>query len=173
MYKIGIIGHSPEYFSVPSVDEVRKIIRDNLNTLSYQYGKDVIFNVVGEIGAGLWVAEECVVGRADGGHPLNYHLYLPFPSDITSNDWYDYQKELLKKCCNNARSLTICNSKKMTENESPFEALVNDSNFIICYWTGKKQGRTFETIKYALKNNKMMLNGLNGLSLVTNKNIEK
>ncbi|MFA5023363.1 MAG: SLOG family protein [Patescibacteria group bacterium] len=167
MYKIGIIGHSPENFSIPSKETVKNMINDTISLLASQYNTDVIFNIIGEIGVGLWAVEEVL--NIKGAH--KYHIYLPFTQEITSEDWYDEQKELLKKGCDNARSITICNSKKTPQDEQPYRPLIQDSNFIIYFWNGKKQGKTFDAIKYALETNKMALNALNDLKLITNKNI--
>ena len=172
MYKIGIVGHSPENISMPE-DKVKRTIRQTIDLLNYQYNTDVIFNVMGEIGVGLWAAEECIdLPNDHDGTPFRYHIFLPYPQEMTAEYWYDDQKELLRKCCNNAYSITTCEFQRGLSGHS-YQDLVFDSNFLICFWTGKKQGKTFETIRFALQNNKIVLNGLHELKLITNKNISK
>lgn len=174
MYKIGIVGHCPENLTVFSEEKTKGLIKEVIDTLSYQYGFDVIFNVIGKVGIGLWTAEECTPQFPDYIRLHRYHLFLPFPQEITSEDWFDEQKELLKKCCDNAWTITICNAKKtpLENGYSTYKELVHDSNFVIFFWTGKKQGKTFETIRYALENNKLSLNALKDLRLITNKDIK-
>lgn len=165
MYKIGIIGHSPEHFSF--CEETIKNIEDVIGLLSFQYGQDnnsVIFNILGEIGTGIWAAKyirDSAVSK--------YHMFLPYSQEIVSKDWYDEQKVELTELYNKAYSITICNQPWAYA----LKNLVDDSNFVVCFWTGKKQGNTFHAIEYALKSNKMVLHGLNGLKLITNDDIKK
>jgi uncharacterized phage-like protein YoqJ len=167
MYKIGIIGHSPEHFSNPTPDEIVSKIKDAIELLRYQY-KDadhLIFNVAGETGVGLWAAEYCM------NEVLNYHMFLPFVPDKTSENWLDEQKALLNACYNPANAITICNDENEDFVDASLKQIVDGSNFTICFWVGKKQGKTYDIIQYALANNKIVLNGLDGLRLVTNEDL--
>jgi len=176
MYKIGIIGHSPEHFSVPSAEEVQKTIRSTIDLLATQYGAEqVMFNVAGDIGVGLWAAEICME-NADtdvlANNKCNYHMFMPYVPERTADGWFEYQVEMLRECYTKAKAITVCNTDKDAQLES-LKQIVNDSNFIICFWIGKKQGKTFETIKYALEKNKMVLNGLSELKMVTNEDLKR
>jgi hypothetical protein len=180
MYKIGIIGHSPEHFSVPSAAEVRKTINNTIDLLALQYGPDsVMFNVAGDIGVGLWASEICM-NKQDPENPCNdflafkcaYHMFMPYIPERTADGWFDDQAETLNRCYQKAKAITICNEPVNAQLES-LKQLVNDSSFVICFWIGKKQGKTFETIKYALSTNKMVLNGLDGLRMITNQDLKK
>jgi hypothetical protein len=170
MYKIGIIGHSPEHFSDPKPEDVCRSIGNIIELLRFQYGENVIFNTVGETGIGLWTAEECLKKETR----CKYHIFMPCYLQVTSDGWLENQAELLEKCYNNAYSITVCSNIKSTNKEEELESyrrLIDDSNFVICFWVGKKQGKTFEAIKYALSTNKMVLNGLDKLCLLTNEDI--
>ena len=46
------------------------------------------------------------------------------------------------------------------------------SDFVIAFWNGKKQGVTYENIKYALKKSKITLNGFEDLKLITNEDLQ-
>ena len=166
MYKIGIIGHSPEHFSDQGSIKVR--LNNTLDLLRFQYGDSVIFNLAGEIGIGLWAAEMCMNKETS----YYYHLYLSKVPEETSEEWYQDQKDLLKECYNHAHAMTICGNKN--EN-GPFtyKNLIDSSSFVICFWVGKHQGRTYEAIKHALSTNKMVLNGLDELKLITNQDLKK
>jgi hypothetical protein len=169
MYKIGIIGHSPEHFSVPSQEDVQRIIGRTIDLLSFQYGgaDKVLFNIVCETGVGLWAADLAFQQQ------YKYHLFLPFPFENISEGWLDEQTDLGRKCFANAKSITICNMPGATSYLSPFKQVVDESNFTICYWIGKKQGKTFDAIDHALNNNKMVLDGLHELKLLTNEDLKR
>ena len=47
------------------------------------------------------------------------------------------------------------------------------ADFVIAFWYRKKQGVTFENIKYALSKNKITLNGFKDLKLITNEDLYK
>jgi len=163
MYKIGIIGHGPEYYSEP--DHILLAIENIIDLLGFQYGESTVFNVAGETGVGLWSAEIAF------NRKIKYHIFLPYTFEQTCEHWYEEQKNILIKCCNRAFSITSCYPDKKHIDDS-YKFLVDDSNFIICYWIGKKQGKTFEAIKYALETNKLVLNGLDDLKLITNLDIK-
>ena len=179
MHKIGIIGHSPEhfeYFSTPSANEVKSLLNNTIDLLRFQYGSfnslcierdKIVFNMVCEPGVGLWAAESAMAQGA------NYHLFLYFPFEMTSEDWLPEQNSLANTCISNAYSMTICNMPGATICQNPYQKVVDDSNFTICYWIGKKQGKTFNAIDYALHNNKMVLDGLHDLKLLTYKDLER
>lgn len=173
MYKIGIIGHTPEHFSVVSPEEIQNMIKQTVELLSYQYSNadngpwDLTFNMVCRPGIGLWAAD---VVRAKA---LNYHLFLPFSYDIISKDWLDSQVELGNTCVQKAYSMTVCNMPKAFSYQSPEQKIIDDSNFTICYWVGKKQGVTYNALSYALRHNKMILDGFHDLKMITKKDWER
>jgi len=165
MYKIAIIGSGPEHFS--NKESVSLSVERVVDLLGFQYGKkDVVFNVISRIGTGLWAAASA---KKQG---YKYHIYLPYPVEDVGEHWYDDQKKLLRVCINGAYSITSCYSNKNHKDHS-YKNLIDNSNFIICFWIGKKQGYTYESIQYALKTNKLILDGLNDLKLITNKDIKR
>jgi len=166
MYKIGIIGHSPEHFGAEEA-YVRRVLGRTIDSLGFQYGEsDVVFNIVGDIGVGLWSAEECL------DREYKFHLFLPYPVEETSQHWYDSQKDHLRKCYGRAFSITTCYQDTSWTDRS-YELLVDDSNFIVCFWTGRGDGKTYDAIKYALHKNKLALSGFDDLKLVTNEILKR
>lgn len=163
MYKIGVIGNGPERFVFK--DRVLRSIERTIDLLVYQYG-DVVFNVKAAIGVGLWVAETCFVQER------KYHLFLPFRLDKTSEHWYEAQSKILAEAFNRAYSLTICHPDD-TVDEHTYQRLIDESNFVVCFWAGNKSGCTADAIRYGLENNKIMLDGLNELKLLTNRDLRK
>ena len=163
MYRVGVVGHRPEY--IQDQDSVISTVGRIIDTISYQY-KDLIVNVGGEIGIDQWAADFC---RKNG---IRYHMFLPCPPDYLSSEWYDEQKQILTNCYNNSWATTIYSKEYGYEIEKEnYQNIVDISDFVICFWNGMKQGSTFECIKYALSKNKLTLNGLNDLKLVTNDEI--
>jgi len=166
MYKICIMGSGPERFSDHA--KVRRVIGQTIDHLGYQY-QDVVFHVRGEIGTGLWAAQECL----EQGY--RYHLFLPYGPAETCKHWYDDQQKDLIEQYNNAYSLTICKPQDDGdggESES-HKRPIDDANFVVCFWHGEKAGETADAIRYAFSRNKIVLDGFNDLRLITNKDLRK
>lgn len=167
MYKIGIIGHGPE--RITDTASAKKAIYYTIDLLVNQYENDnLIFNIGSNIGVDHWAIDYCLERK------IKYHLHLPAPVDRAAEHWYDEQQQALSTYFNHARSTTICSleSSKDTIFESD-QNLIDHSNFLVCFWRGIKQGRTAEAIKYALYANKLTLNGLDDLKLVTKNDFVK
>lgn len=166
MYKIGIIGHRPEYISdkakgARTVDRV-------IDLISYQYGENLIISIGGDIGVEQWALNSC------SKRNTKYHLFLPCAVDVFSENWYDEQKAFLNECFKNAWAVTIHSDEYNTNTEKEtYKYIVDTSNFIICFWNGMLQGPVFNTIEYALEKNKLIVNGFNDLKLVTNEDIQR
>jgi len=167
MYKIGIIGSGPERFS--DLAKVRRAVGYTIDHLGFQYG-DVVFNIRSNIGVGLWAGEECI------DREYKYHLFLPYSLEKTAEHWYDDQRNMLVKQYGMAYSLTIAHpeqSNRVHDYDESYDILIDDSNFLVCFWSGVKQGEVFDTIKCALKHNKIVVNGLDDFKLMTNKDLIK
>jgi len=161
MYRVGIVGHRPEY--VPEKDIMIRTIDRVIDLISYQYGKDLIINVSGDIGVGHWSTQICVDKN------LKYHLFLPCMPDILSTAWYEDQQASLTYYFKNAWATTIQKHDYSIDSERQnYEHIINMSDFVICFWNGMKQGTTYNSIKYAIQQNKLTVNGLEDLKLVTN-----
>ena len=165
MYRVGIVGHRPEY--IPDRDAVRRTVDRVLDLISYQYGSDLIINVSGDTGIDQWTAEICLE------RVIKYHLFLACPPEILSREWYDEQQVILNKCFSNSWATTIYSEEYNYDVEREnYEQLIDMSDFIICFWNKMKQGPTFDCVKYSLTHNKITLNGLYDLKLITNEDIK-
>lgn len=167
MYRVGIVGHTIEHFLDP--DAAKRLICRTMDTLSYQYDNQIVYNIPGNIGTGLWAANKCLE------ESYKYHLFCPFPLETTIEHWYDDQKEDLTRAFSYAYALSVMETERKSVNIGNMvnERIVDDSNFVVAFWMGKKQGHTFETIKYALESNKLILNGCKNLRLITNNDLRK
>ena len=161
MYRIGIVGHRPEYVS--DRDAAMRTIDRVIDLISYQYGEDLVINIGGDIGVDQWALNSC----ADRG--VKYHLFLPCEVGVFSDSWYNEQKVFLNERFKKSWAVTIYSSKCNLETEKEtHKHIVDMSDFVICFWNGMKQGPTFDCITYALENNKLTINGSEDLKLVTN-----
>lgn len=166
MYRIGVVGHRPEY--VPDHNSTIRNVDRVVDLISYQYGKDLVLNVNGDIGVGQWTLEACE------NRKIKYHLFLPCEPEAFAENWYEKQKDFLHRCFKNAWAVSIYAQKYNLETEREvYRQIVSMSDFLICFWNGMSQGPTFDCIKYALENHKLTLNGLNDLKLITNEDMRR
>lgn len=166
-----MFGHSPEHYCELSTNIFSTIGR-TMDILNYQYGQDLVFNLIGEPGAGICSIKNCLMKG------LKYHLYVPCLKDKVLQASYltEEQKQDLAHGFDNAYNLTISGPTKndyYIQNQQCFTEAIDHANFSICFWVGKKQGMTYDCIKYAHKNNKLILNGLDDLKLITNQDTER
>lgn len=166
MYKIGIVGHSPDVFH----GEEDRRCRNALDTLSFQYGDKLVYNISANIGVGLWTARHCLDTKKQ------YHLFLPYLPEVMSQHWYDDQKKELDTVYKYADAISIV--KPTTDDGRIFfdntvnEHIVENSNFTVVFWDGRKQGHTHETIQYSFKTNHMVIDGFN-MKIITKENTER
>lgn len=158
MYKIGIIGSLQNRFK--DADKAHRRLDEVMELLEFQYHSEMTFNIAGDIGTGLWAIDKCMA------KDYKYHLFLPCELDETSTHWYEDQQQLLQKGYNNANSISICSSSG-PDYEKTYKQIVDDSNFLVCFWGGSKQSEIYGTIGWAFTTNKMILDGLNELKMMT------
>jgi uncharacterized phage-like protein YoqJ len=162
MHKIGIIGHSAEYF--PEKEPIKQIIENTISLINFQYGENLLINLDGNIGVSHWVADVCLTLG------IKYHLFLPSPPEEVYKYWYEGQQQDLSKYFGSSWANTICSPKYNKSNNNVL--LVDSSSFVICFWMGKRQGSTFDCIEYCLQTNKLVMNGLNDLKMLTSDDLK-
>ena len=175
MYKIGIIGHTFE--EIDNLEKTTRLLYNTIELLNHQYSgnefgeSNLILNLGAERGLELLAGEYCLEKK------IRCHLFLPCKPEIFADDtWFDDQRNKFNKQFNNAFSATICSSasvKKVADEISRDKLLVNDSNFVVYFWSGKKAGRVYESMIYALNTNKIVLSGTDNLKLITNDDLRK
>ena len=167
MHNIVIVGHRAVNFHIEE-SKLKSKIQEVLDTLSFQYGEELCLNVDGETGVGLYVVQ------AASKLNIKYHIFLPCPIEFMGQEWFDSQRKELELCFKRAHSTTTMSNKPSAINEKGRDqCLVNYSSFLICFWEGCRQGRTFGVIKQALTTNKLVLNGLDELKMVSNIDLKK
>lgn len=168
VYSIGIAGHHPERFR--NQEETEKLCREVVNLISYQYSQQeaLMFNVGGEVGAEQWVANACIEAGID------YHMFLPYPPELLSEYWWEEQQNALYHQMDHAAGITILSqSRSQGAYDLKKYDLVDNSDFLIAFWEGRLIGRTYNTIRHAVEQSKIVLNGLSGLSLISKEQLQR
>lgn len=159
-YKVGVIGHTTDRFN--DVEKAQRMVNKSLEVLSFQYNTAdtrLIFNIFADIGVGFWTSDYCIKNN------IKYHLFLPHSIDQTCEHWYDEQKEAFKRHVNNAYAISVINHNNNDGSEF-HHSMIDDSNFIICFWEGNRAGIIPNVMRYALLKNKLLLRG-GSLKLIT------
>ena len=137
--------------------------------LKREYGEELSFNLCGSVGTGHWAARSCIE------HNIPFHVYLSFTSEVISQHWSESQKQDLNNQINNARSCSIVdpvsNSWIAGRFQEKNEQMIDNANFVISFWVGKRQGQTFDAMNYALEQSKFVFNGLDALRPIFKENL--
>lgn len=184
MYKVGIIGHSPENFAdqdsvIRSIKRIVDLVYHQYGKLNYHFNRDgimehinnsLVVNIPATLGAGMWAGKACLENN------IKYHLFLPFPHEITSQFWYDNQKSDLNALFRGSYETSTQSFDQNDGDKAIFitnKAVIDNSNFTVAFWEHGRLGKTSEAIKYALANNKLILDGMNDLKLITNEDFKR
>lgn len=157
--KIGVTGHRPSGFS--NQEYVKNLIPQIVDWCSENH-PNAEFNLGGCVGADMWVAQACVEKK------LPFNLHLPFPVEIQSKFWsLPADRDMLASHALLAHTVSIVgDSYKVQNYHIRDRQIVDNSDFIICFWEGRRSGGTYNTIRYALKSGKRVLNAMSKLEEV-------
>lgn len=161
MIKIAVFGHSPDAFS-----DVKALINDIDNAIAIikrQHGqkKDFKFLLNCEPGANQWFCNALME------QAIPYEVYLSSPPDETSKYWSEEQQERFLWQLSGSSAIHVFG----VDNTHEFrikrdKKAIDDSQWVLVFWNKKHQGSTYFAMEYALKNNKIVYNGINGLKIV-------
>lgn len=161
MTNIAITGHRPDAFLVShySVEEIQRIANDTSIIFKREHGENLTFLLGGALGTDIWMGQACMENN------IKYHLYLPFQFELFTKYWDDDQKALLSKQMKYAKGIDIINPSGYNVEDYQLRntKMVDDSNFTVAFWVGKKRGGTYNCIRYALENSKFVFNALDNL----------
>lgn len=164
MVRIAITGHRPDAFLVShyTPETIMRIADDLVVQLQREYKHDLCFNLGGAIGVDQWMGAACIA------HEVKFHLYLPFHPSVQAKYWSDEQKGELDRQMKYAAGINIVEpNPEVPYNVALYQErnkkMVDDSNFTIAFWVGKKRGGTVNAIKYSLQQSKFVLNAMNEL----------
>lgn len=160
---IGFFGHTPDDFS--NREEVKAQVFSIVEQVGSEHGSDLFCLFEPQIGVPQWACEAAL----ELGIP--YGLYLPIPAEQWATYWYSEQKETLLRQCQHASSVYVanCNPEIQTNKKyfSSMERLVDDADALVFFWLGKKQGHTYNAVKYGDKKNKIMHNAFLDMDLIS------
>ena len=159
--KIAITGHRPDAFLVShySPDTIIRIASDTVCVFQREFQDELIFNLGGAIGADQWVGAACIE------HGVPFKLYLPFHPSVQAKYWSFEQRQELDRQMKHAVGINIIEPNP-DATYSPHlyqernEKMVDDANFVVAFWVGKRRGGTFNAMQYALKESKFVFNAL-------------
>lgn len=167
MYRIGILGHSTDQFVEP--EGAKRLVEQTIDVINYQYdSEDLVFNIAAEAGVGEWASKFCLDNH------IKYHMFLPFPIGEVKDMLLDEQYKSLKHCFDYSWETTVSFSEPdsvQIQLEANNKWLVSDSDFVMYFWNGMKQGPLYDSIKHALKNNILSINGMKDRKLITNEDL--
>ena len=171
MAQVCITGHRPDSFIVShySEDAVRRLAGDVACVLKREYGSELTLNLGGAIGADQWM------GAAAIEHGVKFGLFLPFLPQIQSRYWTNDQRQELDRQLRAASRITVMDSLGKYDVAKYHERdrmMVDEADFVVAFWVGRRRGGTFETMKYALSKSKFVLNAMDGLRPVFKQDLE-
>jgi uncharacterized phage-like protein YoqJ len=171
MITIAITGHRPDSFLVSHYDqqEIKRIVNDIAVIFKREHKEELCFNLGGAVGADLWMGQACLENK------IKYHLYLPFSPETQSKFWEDEHKALLEEQMRHAVGIDIINPSgyDISDYQTRNEKMVDNSNFVVAFWVGKRRGGTYNCIKYALEQSKFVFNALDSLKPIFKDNLRK
>lgn len=168
MAVVAVTGHRPDAFLISHYGpkSVKRIAEDMIFILKKQYREDLTLNLGGAIGADQWAGQACILLN------IAYKLYLPFPPEVQSKYWSQEHKEELLRQINQAKELEIIDplgKYHVSKYQERNKRMVDDADFVLAFWVGKRKGGTFNCIKYALKQSKFVYNALDENSFIDNR----
>jgi len=159
--KIAITGHRPDTFLISHylIDTVKRIASDTVCVFQREFKDDLMFILGGALGADQYVGMGCIE------HNTPYKMYLPFHPIMQTKYWTKDDRNELDRQLSLAMGIDIIdpniesvyNAKRYQERNIK---MVDESNIVVAFWVGRRQGGTFNTIQYALNQSKFVFNAL-------------
>ncbi len=171
MARVCITGHRPDPFLVShyQAETVARLAGDIACVLKREYGEELFFNLGGAIGADQWM------GAAAIEHGIRFGLFLPFPPQVQARFWTEEQRSELDRQLRTAARIVIADPSGQYDPARYHERdrlMVDESDFVVAFWVGRRRGGTYETMRYALSKSKFVLNALDRLRPVFKQDLE-
>lgn len=166
MIKVGILGHSPDSFN--EHNKLIHTIDDIVFVIKRQYKDDIISFITScEPGPCQWLTQVLVEKT------IPFFAYLCGNPELVSKNWTQEQQQIFLKQIDFACGIHIYDEKDLFQSRiKRDERLVDDANWILCFWNGKHQGYTFKAVQHAINNNKIVYNAFNGFTLLDKNALE-
>jgi uncharacterized phage-like protein YoqJ len=94
---------------------------------------------------------------------------------VQAKFWSDQQRAELDRQLRSASKIMIVDSTgeyDVVKYHERDRLMVDEADFVVAFWVGRRRGGTFETMKYALSKSKFVLNALDGLRPVFKQDLE-
>jgi uncharacterized phage-like protein YoqJ len=171
MAKVCITGHRPDSFLVSHypLDAVRRLAGDIACALKREYGDDLMFNLGGAVGADQWM------GAAAMEQGVRYSLFLPFLPQVQARYWDEGQREEFDRQLRGAARIVVVDPSGQYDPDKYHERdrlMVDEADFVVAFWVGRRRGGTFGTMGYALSKSKFVLNAMDRLRPVFRHDLE-
>jgi uncharacterized phage-like protein YoqJ len=172
MTRICITGHRPDAFLVSHYDEgsVKRVADDIVCVMKREYGDGLSFNLGGAIGTDQWVGSACI----ENG--VKFSLYLPFLPQIQARFWHPEQREELNRQLRHASRIVVADTQGKYDPARYHERdrmMVDEADFVIAFWVGRRRGGTYGTVQYALSKSMIVLNAMDELRPVFSTALEE
>lgn len=174
MIKIAVTGHRPDAFLVShySPETIKRVVGDVVAAFKREHKEELVFNLGGALGIDQWAGAACIEQQ------VNYFLYLPFHPEVQAKFWTQEQKDELNRQLSKAAGLEMIEPKidapyAVWNYQKRNEKMIDDADFVVAFWVGKRRGGTYNAIKYALQQSKFVLNGLDELRPLFKEDLKK
>jgi uncharacterized phage-like protein YoqJ len=172
MRTVCITGHRPDVFlqSHYDLETAKRIANDTMWLLKQEYKDELELCLGGAIGADQYA------GAAAIEHEIRYRMFLPFLPEIQAKFWNKSDKLELDRQLQHAAGITIVDPNDKYDIGNYYKRdkeMVDNSDFVVAFWAGKRRGGTYLTIKYALSQSKFVLNALNELRPIFSNDLKK
>ena len=164
MRKIAITGHR-EYEDIFNAGTQTNKLFKYLRT-KYP-NEEIVFITGGAQGIDQLVAKMCKQQK------FLYDVYLAFPFDISTSRWAQSHKDFLTDLIVTSRNTKYINDIYSVRGYYLRDkAMVDDSDFVVAFWDGRKKGGTYITVKYALSKGKLVYNAFNEFKEIKSEDVE-
>lgn len=172
--RIAITGHRPDSFLVShcSPETIIRLASDVVCVFKREFQDELTFNLGGAVGVDQWVGMACIE------HNVPYKLYLPFHPSIQAKYWNSEQRAELDRQMKHAAGIDIIQpDPKIPWSPRTYQErnirMVDDADFVVAFWVGKRRGGTFNAMQYALKQSKFVFNALDKNRFVFKEDLKK
>lgn len=144
-------GHRPKYLPC-KYDENHKWLRGLKTNLEFwlEFNRPELVISGGAIGWDMWLAETAIAKGID------VELYLPFKG--TGSTWPKSSKRRLERILDTSKATYYSESYHDDCFKLRDVAMVDNCDILLACWSGVKYGGTYQTIKYAEKVNREIIN---------------
>lgn len=155
LHTVCFTGHRPEAINL-SEQQVKSLLRPAIIACINKGAKYFISGM--QRGIDLWAAD--IVLELKQSHPeLELYAAVPFHGDIFTSKWSQTDKQHYASVLQQASGVAyMAKEFNMSAYHARNRFMIDRSDLVIAYWTGKKSGGTYNAVCYANKQNTPLVN---------------